>query len=150
MSEPEASEQRRLARNLNELLQELRVAQTGVQVLFGFLLSLAFTERYAHADGFLHIVHITTVMLAAVAVCLLIAPVAWHRVLFRRGRREAVVNRGSVLTVLGLTALALAMAGAVLLIGYTIFGGLVGGLLSAAIALLYLLLWFGVPLWARR
>ncbi|MFD9890701.1 DUF6328 family protein [Amycolatopsis sp. NPDC059027] len=149
MSEPEDSDQRRLARNLSELLQEVRVAQAGVQVLFGFLLSLAFTERYAKVDGFLHYVHVVTVLLAAGAVALLIAPAAWHRLLFRRGMREVIVRGTSVLAVLGLVLLAAAMTGTVLMIGYLVFGGVVAAVLSAATALVFLLLWFVIPLWLR-
>ncbi|GAA4530037.1 DUF6328 family protein [Amycolatopsis samaneae] len=149
MSEPEESDQRRLARNLGELLQEVRVAQAGVQVLFGFLLSLAFTERYARTDGFLHHVHVVTVLLAAGAVALLIAPAAWHRLLFRRGMREVIVRYTSTLAVLGLVLLAAAMTGTVLMIGYLVFGGVAAAVLSAGTALLFLLLWFVVPLWLR-
>ncbi|MFD1048116.1 DUF6328 family protein, partial [Kibdelosporangium lantanae] len=64
MSDAERSEQQQLARNLGELLQELRVAQAGVQILFGFLLSVAFTDRYARADGYVHVTHLVTVLLA--------------------------------------------------------------------------------------
>ncbi|MFE0026654.1 DUF6328 family protein [Amycolatopsis sp. NPDC059021] len=149
MSEPEDSDQRRLARNLSELLQEVRVAQNGVQVLFGFLLSLAFTERYAQAGGFLHHVHVVTVLLAAGAVALLIAPAAWHRLLFRRGMREVIVRGTSVLAVLGLVLLAAAMTGTVLMIAYLVFGGVPAAVLSAATALVFLLLWFVIPLWLR-
>src|SRR5882724_8658138 len=95
MSDAEESEQQRLARNLGELLQELRVAQAGVQILFGFLLSIAFTDRYAHADGTVHVTHFVTVLFATAATAFLTAPAAWHRILFRHGRRERIIDLGS-------------------------------------------------------
>jgi hypothetical protein len=146
---PEESEQDRLVRNLGELLQELRVAQTGVQVLFGFLLSVIFTTPYERAGGFVHGLHVTTVMLAAGATCFLIAPAAWHRILFRYGKRELIVSYASRFALIGLVLLAAAMTGTVLLIGYVVFGGLAGGLLSAFVGALFLTMWFVLPLWMR-
>ncbi|AHI01853.1 DUF6328 family protein [Kutzneria viridogrisea] len=145
----EESEQQRLARNLSELLQELRVAQNGVQVLFGFLLALTFTELYARADSFVHLVHMTTVLLSGGAVGFLIAPAAWHRLLFRHGKRELIIRLASRFAVTGLALLAGSMTGTVLMIGYVVFGGLVGGLLSGAVGLFFLLLWFVIPLLVR-
>jgi hypothetical protein len=145
----EESDQQRLARNLGELLQELRVAQNGVQVLFGFLLTLAFTDRYAKADHFVHVVHISTVVAAAGAAGFLIAPAAWHRIMFRHGKRELIIRFASRFALTGLVLLATAMTGTVLMIGYVVFGGLVAGLLSAVLGLFFLLLWFVIPLWLR-
>jgi Family of unknown function (DUF6328) len=145
----EESEQQRLARNLSELLQELRVAQNGVQVLFGFLLTMAFTDRYAQADHFVHVVHVATVVAAAGAVGFLIAPAAWHRIMFRHGKRELIIRFASQFALTGLVLLAAAMTGTVLMIGHVVFGGMVAGLLSALVGLLFLLLWFIIPLWLR-
>ena len=145
MSGPESDTHQRLARNLGELLQELRVAQNGVQVLFGFLLSVAFTDSYRKAGDFVHITHVLVVVLTAASAGFLIAPASWHRVLFRHGAREAIVRHASRFVVIGLVLLAAAMAGTVLLIGYVVFGGIVGGLLGGVIGLLFALLWFGWP-----
>lgn len=149
MIDPEETEPQRLARNLAELLQELRVAQNGVQVLFGFLLTLAFTERYAAAGDFVHVVHVVTTSLAAASAAFLIAPAAWHRILFRHGHREQIIRNASVSALIGLILLATAMTGTVLMIGYVVFGGLFGGLLAAGFGLLFLMLWFIMPLWMR-
>ncbi|MFB9429067.1 DUF6328 family protein, partial [Streptoalloteichus tenebrarius] len=92
MSEPEEDDSERLVRNLNELLQELRVAQAGVQILFAFLLAVAFTEVFRDASAFQRVLHLVTVMLATGAAALLIAPAAWHRLLFRSGRREQIIG----------------------------------------------------------
>ena len=145
MSGPEADTNQRLARNVGELLQELRVAQNGVQVLFGFLLSVVFTDSYRKAGDFVHVTHLIVVALTACSAGFLIAPAAWHRVLFRRGAREVIVGRASKFVVIGLVLLAAAMAGTVLLIGYVVFGGLVGGVLGAGIGLLFGSLWFVLP-----
>jgi hypothetical protein len=147
VSGPEPDSHQRLARNVGELLQELRVAQNGVQVLFGFLLSVVFTDSYRKAGDFVHVTHVVVVLLTAASVGFLIAPAAWHRVLFRRGAREAIVDRSSRFVILGLILLAAAMAGTVLLIGYVVFGGVVGGVLGGVIGLLFALLWF---VWPQR
>jgi hypothetical protein len=147
--QPEETEPQRLSRNLAELLQELRVAQNGVQVLFGFLLTLAFTERYAAAGEFIHVVHVVTTSLAAAAAAFLIAPAAWHRILFRHGRREQIIRNASASALIGLVLLAAAMTGTLLLIGHLVFGGVVAAVLSTGFGLLFLVLWFVLPLWMR-
>ncbi|ONI80902.1 hypothetical protein ALI22I_45370 [Saccharothrix sp. ALI-22-I] len=149
MSQAEESHQRRLARNLNELLQELRVAQAGVQILFGFLLSIAFTERYANADNFVRATHLITILFAACAVALLTAPAAWHRLLFRRGRREDVIEVANGFAIAGLACLAVAMIGTILLLGEVIVGGWVAIALGAFAAVLFGMLWFVLP-WRER
>lgn len=149
MTAPEETEPQRLARNLAELLQELRVAQNGVQVLFGFLLAIAFTDRYASAGQLLHVIHVVTTSLAASSAAFLIAPAAWHRILFRHGRREQIIRNASVSALIGLILLATAMTGTILMIGYVVFGGLLGALLASGFGLLFLGLWFVLPLWMR-
>ena len=145
MSEAEESDQRRLARNVNELMQELRVAQASVQILFGFLLSIEFTEKYVSVGSYIRITHLVTVLCAAVAVAFLTAPAAWHRMLFRQGRREDVVSRGNTFALVGLAFLALAMTGTVLLLAEIVLGGwpalVVGGLAFA----IFTGLWFVLP-----
>ncbi|NUT52895.1 MAG: hypothetical protein HOV94_37255 [Saccharothrix sp.] len=149
MSQAEESHQRRLARNLNELLQELRVAQAGVQILFGFLLSIAFTERYATADTYVRVTHLVTVLFAACAVALLTAPAAWHRLLFRRGRREDVIEVANRFAIVGLGSLAVAMTGTILLLGEVIVGGWGGIALGLFAAVVFGVLWFAWP-WRER
>ncbi|MEU5694956.1 DUF6328 family protein [Actinosynnema sp. NPDC020468] len=149
VSEAEESQQRRLARNLGELLQELRVAQAGVQILFGFLLSIAFTDRYAGTDGYVRVTHLVTVLCAAGAVALLTAPAAWHRILFRRGRREDIIAVANRFAVAGLAFLAVAMTGTILLLAEVIVGGWVAVALGVAAGLLFGVLWFALP-WRER
>ncbi|MFC0110355.1 DUF6328 family protein [Kibdelosporangium aridum] len=149
MSEAEESEQEQLARNLAELLQELRVAQAGVQILFGFLLSIAFTQQYAEADVYIKTTHFITVLFATAATALLTAPAAWHRVLFRAGRRERIIDAANKLAVSGLICLAVAVTGTVLLIGEVVLGGWGAIVVAVLTAIGFSLLWLIIP-WRER
>lgn len=149
MSGAEESPNRRLARNVNELLQELRVAQAGVQILFGFLLSIAFTDKYATVSSFIRGIHLVTVLCAALAVALLTAPAAWHRVLFREGRREDIVSAGNTFALLGLGFLALAMTGTVLLLSEVILGGWPAVVIGVSALVVFATLWFVLPITTR-
>ncbi|GAA3883971.1 hypothetical protein GCM10022243_55890 [Saccharothrix violaceirubra] len=145
----EETHQRRLARNFSELLQELRVAQGGVQILFGFLLSIAFTDRYARTDTYIRVTHLCTVLLAAGAVALLTAPAAWHRILFRQGRREDIIEVANRFAVAGLVFLALAMVGTLLLLAEITFGGWQSTAVGIGAAVVFGSLWFVMPLRER-
>src|SRR5215469_5016306 len=107
-------EQTQLARNMSELLQELRVAQAGVQILFAFLLSVTFSARFGQATSLQRGTMIVTILLTTVSAVLLIAPAAWHRLYFRQGRRLDVIRWGNRCALAGLLLLAAAMSGAVL------------------------------------
>ncbi|HVK20183.1 MAG TPA: DUF6328 family protein [Actinokineospora sp.] len=140
----------RLERNVNELLQELRVAQAGVQILFGFLLAVTFTEPYERATDFQHGVHVTTVLLAVVSVALLTAPAAWHRVLFHQRERARIVAAANVFALLGLVSLALAMTGTVLLLTDVTMGQPASAAITAVAAAGFTVLWFVLPARHRR
>jgi hypothetical protein len=139
------TELQRLDRNMNELLQELRVAQTGVQILFAFLLTIAFTGQFQKVDDFARAVYVATLLCALVASGFLIAPVGYHRLLFQRRMKREVVTAANRLAVAGLAFLAIALAGALLLILDVVIGQEVG-LVVSAVALLWLAtLWFALP-----
>jgi hypothetical protein len=140
----------RITRNVNELLQELRVAQAGVQILFGFLLAVTFTEVYTRATQFQRATHLITVLLATAAVALLTAPAAWHRMLFRMGQRDVIVESANVLTVCGLACLAAAMTGTVLLLADVVVGGVFAAVISVVVAIGFATLWFLMPLRIRQ
>lgn len=142
----EESEHERLTRNVNELLQELRVAQAGVQFLFGFLLAVAFTEPYARATTFQHVVHLIAVIFATTAVALLSAPAAWHRLLFRQGERPKIVEVANKLAISGMVCLAVAMTFTVLLLTDEVLGNWGAVVISVFAAALFLTLWFLLPL----
>jgi hypothetical protein len=132
-------------RHFTELLQELRVAQTGVQILFAFLLGLAFTTRFPDLGPGQQAVYLTTLVLSAVSAALLIAPVGYHRIVFRQRLRPQLVTTGHRYAVVGLVLLLLALVGAVQLAASFVLGAW-ATLLAAALAGLFALLWFVIPL----
>jgi hypothetical protein len=132
-----------------ELLQELRVAGLGVQVLFGFLLALPFTTRFTELEPWQRGLYVAILVLAAVATALLTGPVAYHRFVFRQRQKEQLVKTANALAIAGLVAVALAVSGAVLLIGSYVVKGLLGVLVGAGVGCLFAALWFAFPL-ARR
>lgn len=147
MTDPEETHHARLTRNLAELLQELRVAQAGVQILFAFLLSVAFTDRFADAGTFVHVLHIVIVLLTCASAAFLIAPAAWHRMLFRKRRRAEIIRAANFCALSGLGLLAAAMACTVLLIAVVVIGpGWTSGVIGGCSAVLFAVLWFAYPL----
>lgn len=144
------SEPEQLARNTAELLQELRVAQAGVQILFAFLLGVAFTTPFSHVTGFQRFVYAVTLLCTTGAIVSFTAPVAWHRLLFRRHRRPEIVRVGSILAVVGLALLATALTGVVLLVFDVVFGHVLAGVAAGLSAVAFVLLWFLLPLPFRR
>jgi len=106
----------RLDRNWNEILQELRVTQTGIQILTGFLLTVPFQSRFADLTSDQKDIYLVLVVLAAVTTALLVAPVSMHRLLFRRGAKSTLVAEADKLMRLGLVFLALVVSGVVLLV----------------------------------
>ena len=144
------SAEERADRNLAELLQELRVAGLGVQVLFGFLLSLPFTNRFDRLSQGQRELYLGTLVLAAVATALLLGPVAYHRLVFRRGQKERLVRAANVMAVAGLAAVGLAVSAAVLLVTGYVTSAVRAGLITAFVTCLFGLLWFAFPLARRR
>lgn len=139
------SEIQRIDRNFLELLQELRVAQTGVQILFAFLLGLAFTARFRELDGVQQAVYVGTLVLSACAAALLIAPVMYHRLVFRRRLKPHLVAVTHRYAMVGLTMMLLSLVGSVQLAASLVVGHW-SGLLAAVIATVFAGVWFGVPL----
>ena len=142
-------EQERLNRQMMELLNELRVAMPGVQVLFGFLLTVPFQQRFQRVNEFQETVYFTTLIAAAVATAFLIAPSAYHRLMLEQHDKPNIIHIGSVQMVVGLCALALAMNGAVLLVTDVLFETDTVVVTIALLASLYLTLWFLFPLVRR-
>jgi Na+/melibiose symporter-like transporter len=144
------SEAERADRNLGELLQELRVAGLGVQVLFGFLLSLPFTTRFTHLSPGQRNLYLATIVLAAVATALLLGPVAYHRLVFRQGKKERLVRAANIMAITGLGTVGLAVSAAVLLVTGYVSSGLTAGLITAFVTCMFAGLWFVFPLARRR
>jgi hypothetical protein len=135
-------------RHFNELLQELRVAQTGVQILFAFLLGLAFTPRFPELTTTQQGIYLVTLVLSAISAALLIAPVGYHRTVFRQRLRPQLVTTGHRYAIAGLVLLLLALVGAVQLAASFVLGAR-ASLLAAALAGLFATLWFLIPLVQR-
>lgn len=139
----------RLDRNWNELLSELRIALTGAQVLFAFLLVVPFNTGFARATHFERDTYFVTLALSALATALLITPTAEHRFLFRLEDKRHLVFVSSRLAIAGLALLALAIGGALMLVSTKLFGE-TAGLVTLGIAELPLgVLWFAFPLGRR-
>src|SRR5215218_5556440 len=140
----------RCDRNLAELMQEVRVAQTGVQVLFGFLLTVPFTVRFDDITETERAVYFVTLMLAGLAAMLLIAPTSHHRLLFRLGDKERPVMVANRYAIAGLVAVAATMVGAVLLVSLLVIGSTGASLAAAAAAAGCAWCWYLQPLRRRR
>jgi O-antigen/teichoic acid export membrane protein len=136
-------------RNLSDLLQELRVAGLGVQVLFGFLLALPFTVRFTKLDGAQLDLYKATLLCTALSTALLISPVAYHRWVFRRHEKGRLLKMANVLALLGLASVALAISLAVWLIMSFIGASWIATALPAATSAMFALLWFVLPILDR-
>jgi hypothetical protein len=136
----------RADRNLAELLNELRVALPGVQVLFAFLLIVPFSQRYNQMTEFERKLYFGVLICTALASMLLIAPSIHHRLEFRKRDKEYLVLTANRLTIAGLTLLAVAMTGAITLITHVLFGTTATVITTATIALGFATVWYAIPL----
>ena len=143
------TELERLDRNLGELLQELRVALPGVQVLFAFLLTVPFQQGFQHATSFQKDIYLVTLLLTALATALLIAPSAYHRLEFRQGDKEHIVDVANVLAICGFGVLAGAMSSATLLVTDYLFSPTTATICSIGVAVVLYGLWYVAPITRR-
>jgi len=139
------TEAERIDRNVGELLQELRVAGLGVQVLFGFLLAMPFTNTFSSLDPEQDRLYVAVLLLAAFSTALLTAPVAYHRLVFRRHKKHDLLRFANVAALAGLLCVALAISGAVLLVVSVVYDGLVAAIIAAIVAGAYFVLWYVLP-----
>lgn len=140
------SEEERLDRNLDELLQGLRVALPGIQVLFAFLLVVPFQQGWETVTSFeKNVYYLTLILTAAASVCL-IAPTARHRMRFRELDKEWIVRSSNRLAITGLALMGAAICGALLLISHVVYDGAVVGVVPAVVGVLIFWAWFGAPL----
>jgi hypothetical protein len=140
----------RADRNFAELLQEVRVTQAGVQILFAFLLTLAFTQRFPHIDTFQRTTYVVTLLLAMLAAVLFTAPAALHRSLFQQNAKPVIVQVSSRLASAGLAVLMLAFTGSVLLVVDVTLGRTAGIAAGAGTLAVCVLLWGVLPRLVRR
>jgi hypothetical protein len=146
---PEETEHERITRNWNELLQELRVSQTGVQILFAFLLGVAFTRPFEQATSVQRGLYFTALVSTAFAVALLIAPVAYHRILFRQRSRQELVTLTNRFAIGGLVFTAIAIVTAVALVADFILQAPWGVFIPAVTGAWFLFWWLAGPLRRR-
>jgi hypothetical protein len=136
-------------RNLIELLQELRVAGLGVQVLFGFLLALPFTSRFSQLSSAQRGLYTGILVVSALATALLLGPVAYHRMVFRLRQKEHLVKAANAMAIGGLAAVALAVAGTVWLVVSYVVKGDGAYVIGSFVAVVFAVLWFAFPLVRR-
>ena len=134
--------QERRNRQLGELLQELRVAMPGVQILFAFLLAVPFNQRFDETTTFQRDVYLIVLLCTAVAAAFFIAPTAYHRIMFEQGDKRRLIRLSTGMAVVGLAALALAMSGAILLVTDFLFDRTTAWILFAASLGVFVTLWF--------
>jgi hypothetical protein len=146
MTREDESEHEQRDRQIAELLQELRVALPGVQILFAFLLTVPFSQRFEDLTLFQRDVYYVTLVTAALSAACLIAPSASHRLRFHQGDRAWVVESANRLTIGGLAFLAVALGGSVLLVTDILFDGARVWIYSGAMLLVIVSLWFVRPL----
>ena len=146
---PGETEAQRDDRNVMELLNELRVVGIGVQILFGFLLSLPFTNHFSKLYTAQRGLYLATVTLAALSTALLVTPVAYHRLLFRRHEKESLVQVTNVMAIAGLVTVGLAVSCAVLLVVSFVAPGAPAIVITALVVCSFAGLWFVLPL-SRR
>ncbi|MGC5032623.1 DUF6328 family protein [Micromonospora sp. DT229] len=144
------TEKQRWQRNFADLLQELRVAQTGVQILFAFLLTLPFSNGFDDTTPFQRDVYIVALLAAAGATAMIISPVAFHRALFRQGRKPDLVRFAHRMASGGLALMLIAMVSSVLLITDFVLARPIAFLLSAVTGLWFLTFWLILPISRRN
>jgi hypothetical protein len=150
LSERNETALERTDRHLAELMQEVRVAQTGVQVLFGFLLTVPFTARFDTLTSWQRGLYFGTLAVAGAAAMLLIAPTSHHRVLFRCGDKAHLVRISNRYAIAGLVCVGVAMVGALVLVGDVVFDSALGGVAGGIAALACGWCWYGQPMLRRR
>lgn len=137
-------------RNWNELLQELRVAQTGVQILTGFLLTVPFQQRFTELDAYQKDVYLVLVVLAVAATGFIVAPVSLHRILFRKHLKRELVESADRLAQTGLALLALVLGGSALLLFDIVVGRGAGVAAGSGVLVALAVVWLAVPLRLAR
>ncbi|HZC13827.1 MAG TPA: DUF6328 family protein [Thermoleophilaceae bacterium] len=149
MAESQEDKSERLNRELIELLNELRVALPGVQVLFAFLLTVPFQQGFQRMTDLQRDVYFSAVLLSAASTLCLIAPSAMHRILWRQRDKENLLVTANYLSIAGIAFLALGMVAVLLLITDVMFGSTAIALVTAIAGGLFAWLWFGFPLVRR-
>jgi hypothetical protein len=147
---PEETKEERLNRELIELLNELRVALPGVQILFAFLLTVPFTQRFNQATDLQRDMYFFTFLCAAASTALLIAPSAYHRLTWRQHDKEHLLTMSNRLSIAGTVFLAIAMSSTVFVVTDVLFEATAAAFVAAATAVFYAWFWYVMPLLRRE
>lgn len=148
-AEPGESPKERVDRELQELLNEVRVAIPGAEVLFAFLLGVAFTERFGDTTTLQRVIYFGALLATAASTALLIAPTAHHRLRFREGDKEALLYRATRMALTALVLLAVSISAVVFVVGDVLYGSPLAAAAAAVIAAWFAWFWFGLPLLRR-
>jgi hypothetical protein len=140
----------RADRNMQELLQELRVALPGVQVLFAFLLIVPFNQRFEQVTPTQEKIYFGVLLCTALAAAFLTAPSMSHRILFRRGDKDHLVKTAHRSTLVGLTLLAVSMTGVVVLVADFVFQAVLAAIAAGGLVVVFVVLWYAIPLMRLR
>ena len=146
----EETKEERLNRELIELLNELRVALPGVQILFAFLLTVPFTQRFNQATDLQRDMYFFTFLCAAASTALLIAPSAYHRLTWRQHDKEHLLTMSNRLSIAGTVFLAIAMSSTVFVVTDVLFEATAAAFVAAATAVFYAWFWYVMPLLRRE
>lgn len=149
-SERDETRPERLDRNTVELLNELRIAGTGIQVMFAFLLVVPFNAGWTKVDGFERTVYFATLLVVALAAFLLLAPPIHHRLLFRHGEKPFLIRIGNYMAISGMTCLGLGFVGILVLVSDVVVGGAAPAIIGVLAAGTIAALWFLLPLIRRN
>jgi hypothetical protein len=138
-----------VSRELDELLQQLRITLPGVQVLFAFLLTVPFTERFHLIDGIARDMFFVAFLTTTAAAALLLAPVAYARIQFRQYDKERLLHLGTTAAIIGLALLAISLSASTFVVTQVLFSNAIAGLVAGLALLLFAVAWFVVPVVAR-
>lgn len=147
--QPEESDQQRVNRELIELLNELRVALPGVQVLFAFLLTIPFARGWVTTTRHERDVYAVALAAAMLATVLLMAPSAAHRILFRHHDKERLVRHANRLAIAGMIPLAISLGASLFLVTDYVFNETLARVAAGVVLGLIAVLWYGIPIWIR-
>jgi hypothetical protein len=149
-AERDESPPQRLDRNTVELLNELRIAGTGIQVMFAFLLIVPFNTGWKQVDGFERTVYFVTLLVVAMSAFLLMAPPIHHRLLFRHGEKPFLIRVGNYMAISGMACLGLGFIGILVLVSDVVVGGAAPAVVGVLAAAVIAGLWFLLPLLRRE
>ena len=150
MADTTSSSDQRLSRNWTELIQEIRAIQTGVQILTGFLLTVPFSDRFADLDNLQRTTFLLLLTSSVMTTALILAPIAYHRILFRKQRRVWLVEAANQCARAGLVLLAVTLDGVLFLVFDLVTSRTLAVVIAAIAAVSFALLWWVAPITIGR